>query len=90
MTSAAFYQQQLAWLDPTNKQNRLVQLAAATPIANCKEYHQKAPKAIVLFYVNYANMTNAETTTTTVLEVWRATREVKIGFQQQKEANVVE
>jgi hypothetical protein len=74
-----------AWEADVQKKLRTVQLAVNTKIENCKVFNKRMPKAVVLFYVDYANMLNNESTATTFLQVWRSTKEVKLGFKVKKQ-----
>ena len=67
--------------DP-KKQNKCVQMSLNTPITKCKKFMQKIPRAVAMWLVDYQNNLNAESTATTVIQVWRSTREVKIGFRR--------
>lgn len=75
---------ELAFKEDVEKRNRNVQLAVVTPIKNTKIYNKNTPDDCMKFYQRYFNLVNDAQTPTTVIEKWKATREVENGFKRKK------
>jgi hypothetical protein len=68
------------------KQNPRIQLAVSKPIRNTKIYNKNAPDDAMRFYQRYFNLVNDTQTPTTVIEIWKSTKEVESGFKRKKKA----
>ena len=67
--------------------NRAVQVTMTTPIHGARLYRRDLPKDLAKILVDYSNLLNKDSTSTTVLETWRSTKTVESAFQKMKETN---
>jgi len=51
----------------------------------CKKYHHNTPDDVIRFLVDLGNSVNADATATTVLQVWRSTKELEPGWRRRKQ-----
>ena len=76
---------ELAYKDPKNRNNVLVQTAVNIVIHGCSLYDRRMPLHARRFLANFGNSVNDEVLNVTPIEVWNSTKEVADGFKRRQD-----
>ena len=55
-------------------------------LKGCKIYHRRTPDDVIRWLVLLGNSLNTEVTATTMIQVWRSTKDLELGWKRKKEA----
>ena len=75
-----------AYTNDPLKSNKALQLSVQEGLGDCKVFHPQCPDDVIRWLVDLGNSVNAESTVTTLLQVFRSTNDIEAGWKRKKQS----